>query len=955
MTTSPSTSLFSQRPPPGYQALDNSNVNSVQFDTEVPIPIVVNPGEAAQRNWAETLSQELKRNRWFPDTIFKRKLNQLNSEKIQEFCAKVKEFNPATFEHFINMISMQTLVRVFDQNDLQKLEEVIKNMATCRQLRIQSKQNSSAAYTTKSANFLDNLIQAFDVIYNNQGPSFIFDAVMLIQLYFTMLAAPVVIALAVDQLLEERRPAYVGRLEIFGAAIATIIVAIAVFKIYKWRRPIPTTIKPLRNYTKDVMEARVEPLLCREDIIKEVFLCWQSTHNTVRTHPLLIGESGVGKTVIMMEIARRIASGEFTQTSQRTRMPKYMFGGSAGLLLPSNQMMSSDDKIDTILHAIAPHKNEIILALDEIHILFNEEHGPRYGELLKSILDTSMQGLPYILAATTNAEYQKYIASDPSRSRRFKEIFIKPLKEEQVKLVLREMMRLHFPQISVSERLLDHTYQSTEKLREKEKKLTQPEISKRILTNAISKLSTELLQPPAKNDLETAEITLKNLQSSYLTFFDSPDSQSVEQKLSQVAVNVRTLKQTVEEQSKVMESYQELSLEIAKYKQQLLELTDQITQNGQSLKTKERAKKKFIFYLHYMIPYLEEQLKLKENTNPNLIPKLNEALIDELIVSFEKTTAESKKAEADKTTSAPAQSLSYKIKKGPMGMVNIGNSCYIIATVQILFNIKDIRKLIRKNVQKNDILDNLSNLVAARETLEQTKPILQSLRQAIFKRASSVAFTIEGKTDASLQDREQSQHDAQEFLIFILNELGWTPMSLVSHVKADKIEYDRDSTHPFFIQLSLNEKSLQNALTQYFSEEKFIANNDNIHPLQHAGNQYQQWSVTTRFETLPEYLIIHLADRKRTPGDFEFPKVGRVTIPHENAHATYDITGFINHEGKSVKEGHYTAYIKNYRDPKNKERWIHCDDSKIELSEPKNCEKNAYIVLLKRVQETDSK
>jgi ubiquitin C-terminal hydrolase len=293
-----------------------------------------------------------------------------------------------------------------------------------------------------------------------------------------------------------------------------------------------------------------------------------------------------------------------------------------------------------------------------------------------------------------------------------------------------------------------------------------------------------------------------------------------------------------------------------------------------------------------------------------------------------------------------ANPYSFKIKKGPMGIKNIVNSCYMSASLQMLLNIPEIRQLIKTSKDKNDITKELYNLKKARESLDQSGLILHKLRQAVFKKADLAFFNIEGKPGATKQEREESQHDAQEFLIFILDQIGWNPITSVAHVKVDKKEYDRVPEKTSLIHLNMKEKSFQKALNKYFSEEKFISD-DKTPQLDHDGVKYKQWSITNRFEALPKDLIIHLADRKRNLVAFEFPADGNVTIPHGNAHAVYEITGYVNHEGKNVKYGHYTAYIKNCRDEKGKERWVYCDDGLVEIGAPKNVENNAYIVLLK--------
>ena len=125
-----------------------------------------------------------------------------------------------------------------------------------------------------------------------------------------------------------------------------------------------------------------------------------------------------------------------------------------------------------------------------------------------------------------------------------------------------------------------------------------------------------------------------NLQSRYLTFFDSDDSQAVESTMKLASEAVKTSELLVQEQTASIQAYQKYSTQLAECKMELLSLAEKISSQVLTVNEKEFASKKFIFNLYYMKPYIEDQMKQTEQKAGFKMPKLNQEIIDELIEEF---------------------------------------------------------------------------------------------------------------------------------------------------------------------------------------------------------------------------------------------------------------------------------------------------------------------------------
>jgi ATP-dependent Clp protease ATP-binding subunit ClpA len=267
-----------------------------------------------------------------------------------------------------------------------------------------------------------------------------------------------------------------------------------------------------------------------------------------------------------------------------------------------------------------------------------EANKAHFGEKLKSILDTSFEGLPYVIGATTDSEYQQYIANDPAYDRRFKVINIAPLNKTQVLLTLREMIRRQYPAVCISEQFLEDVYESSQKLLEEAgelNKLQQPEISKRILTTAISRIAMEEQRNPSEEILKEKKINLTNFQSLYVT---SLNDRSM---LLNIQIQIENLKKEIEEledkvqyEKESIRNYHALSEKIAWYNEKLIVLAGKIevlTQKQDRSCNREkldRCKTKFTLIFEYWIPYLE---KIRKEMRKHLkLPILNQDLLQQL-------------------------------------------------------------------------------------------------------------------------------------------------------------------------------------------------------------------------------------------------------------------------------------------------------------------------------------
>lgn len=297
----------------------------------------------------------------------------------------------------------------------------------------------------------------------------------------------------------------------------------------------------------------------------------------------------------------------------------------------------------------------------------------------------------------------------------------------------------------------------------------------------------------------------------------------------------------------------------------------------------------------------------------------------------------------------PQNFLRNRVENGPIGFTNIGNSCYLNATLQMLFNIPEIRTVIaqRKNDQNNPIIQSLFSLMNIGNASE-SQTILSNLRIQLFQSAGRGELTggIFG------------QQDAHEILLLILNQLKWTPMKIRSCYTCGEIVHvppeDTQNTHHLSIELeeSEHEARFQMILDSYFQEERIR----DFLTFEVAGHtrRSNQWRKTFQVTQFPSHLIIQLkrfnqeGQKIATPVAFPENKIVQFVSIGGNIEQ-YEIVAHVNHTGANMDAGHYVADVKNFRDPDGRQRWIHCNDDNVREVICQNSSQDIYLVLLKHI------
>ncbi len=184
------------------------------------------------------------------------------------------------------------------------------------------------------------------------------------------------------------------------------------------------------DLTADAMAGRLDPVLARESEMEQMV---QILSRRKKNNPVLVGEPGVGKTVLVEGLAQRIID---------RRVPKGLWGKRiialdlAGMLAGTRFRGDFEERIKAFLSQAAQAQN-VILFLDELHTLVGAGGGDGAMDAANILKPVLARGELQIVGATTPGEYTRYIEKDSALERRFQPVQVEEPSQEDTLQILK--------------------------------------------------------------------------------------------------------------------------------------------------------------------------------------------------------------------------------------------------------------------------------------------------------------------------------------------------------------------------------------------------------------------------------------------------------------------------------------------------------------------------------------
>ncbi|MET0390591.1 MAG: type VI secretion system ATPase TssH [Polyangiales bacterium] len=191
----------------------------------------------------------------------------------------------------------------------------------------------------------------------------------------------------------------------------------------------------LRRFSVDLTEkarkGEIDPILGRDEEMRQAIdILMRRRQN----NPILTGEAGVGKTAVVEGLALRIARGDVPPPLRDVTLRTLDIG-----LLQAGASMKGEfeNRLRQVIEEVQASATPIILFIDEAHTLIGAGGAQGTGDAANLLKPALARGALRTIAATTWAEYKKYIEKDPALTRRFQVVKVEEPTEDKALLMMR--------------------------------------------------------------------------------------------------------------------------------------------------------------------------------------------------------------------------------------------------------------------------------------------------------------------------------------------------------------------------------------------------------------------------------------------------------------------------------------------------------------------------------------
>ena len=185
------------------------------------------------------------------------------------------------------------------------------------------------------------------------------------------------------------------------------------------------------DLTERARKGELDPILGRDEEIRQIIdILMRRRQN----NPILTGEAGVGKTAVVEGFAQRIVQGDVPPSLKDVVVRTLDLG-----LLQAGASMKGEfeQRLRQVIEEVQASPKPTILFIDEAHTLIGAGGAAGQGDAANLLKPALARGTLRTIAATTWAEYKKYIEKDPALTRRFQVVKVEEPSEAKALLMLR--------------------------------------------------------------------------------------------------------------------------------------------------------------------------------------------------------------------------------------------------------------------------------------------------------------------------------------------------------------------------------------------------------------------------------------------------------------------------------------------------------------------------------------
>lgn len=201
-----------------------------------------------------------------------------------------------------------------------------------------------------------------------------------------------------------------------------------------------------RDFVQLAKEGKLDPLVGREEELNNIV---KILSRRKKNNPIVVGDAGVGKTVLIEGLAQKIADGKVPPSLRDMRIVSL---DVASIMAGSKMRGDVEEKVLEIISEVVESTNTILF-IDEIHTILTSAMPGGNSEIASILKPALLRDDFRCIGATTTDEYSAYFETDNALARRFQPIFLKePTLDQTVQILknLRPILEAHHS-VSISD------------------------------------------------------------------------------------------------------------------------------------------------------------------------------------------------------------------------------------------------------------------------------------------------------------------------------------------------------------------------------------------------------------------------------------------------------------------------------------------------------------------------